>query len=101
MSAQKLWVPGEECDGGLLVTDARSGRELLVRAGETGHLDVPRSGGRVARYAAVRGTVVSREGQFALVKLADGTKVTVRVVGAWQFGTGKRPKGEDAGELVA
>jgi len=101
MNVLKLWVPGEECDGGLLVTDAKTGQEVIVRAGEVGHLDVPRSGGRVSRYAAVRATVVSQADNVAVVKTADGKRLSVKVVGQWQFGTGKRSAASEEAQATA
>src|SRR5262245_16126500 len=96
----KVWVPGEECDGGLLVTDLETGAKCLVREGEFTELDIPLGNGRMTSRPAVRAKLVRADANdpSATARLPDGREVRFRILVGWQLGAGdgKRPPVEPA-----
>lgn len=93
MKALPVWVPGEECAGGLLVTDVRTADVLYVTEGETTAFDYPLGRGRFALKKAVRGVLLDSTEDWNLARLPDGREVHFRIVCGWQLGsgTGRRP----------
>jgi hypothetical protein len=94
MKAQKVWVPGEVCDDGMLVTDAKTGEEFYVDNGEVGDLDYPLGAGRFKKVKAIRCPVVPGGSPLTLARLPGGKVIHVRIVAGWQFFNGKMPSVE-------
>lgn len=90
-AAQRIWVPGERSDYGVVVTCAESEREFAEQD-RTGEIRVRTSSGRLRTRAAVHAELVRVTGHTALVKLPCGERITVQVLGDWHLAGRQEPE---------
>jgi hypothetical protein len=81
----RIWVPGEACDGGIIVTDADSGEEVHVLGVRIGTLELPTRSGGVHSHPAVRADLVGTEGKYALARLPNGATIRTKILFGWQL----------------
>jgi len=81
---QRVWVPGELSEYGVLITDLDTGEPVAV-AERTGRMQVLDRSGRLRSVPAARGELVSADRGRAVVRFARGVRATVRVLGDWQL----------------
>lgn len=74
-----VWVPCEECDSGLLVTDQKNGNELFVPGGDVRSKEGLSRFGRKVKRLTIRGVMVGTEGEFDLVSFPGVPKAAVHV----------------------
>jgi hypothetical protein len=95
MLRQRIWVPGEKSEYGVVITDAITEACIAV-AERIGEMRVPTRSGRLCKMPAARGELVGVEGRYAVVKFPGGHRINVRVLGDWHL-AGLTSPTEDSG----
>lgn len=78
MNGPKVWVAGEECDDGVIVTDAATGNEVVIRGAEVKAKRGTSRFGRPITIPTVQGRQVGADGKYILVKFPNGQTIKVK-----------------------
>ncbi len=77
-----IWVPGEQSDYGVVITDAVTEGAVAVTE-RVGEMQVTTRSGRLRKVPAVRGELLRTEEPYALVRLPGGHQIRTRILGEW------------------